>query len=184
MVILTALGNQTSAFENDNSESIIRRALSDSIYLQFKNKPIIFYSCGHHGYIWSLIVKIDSGYRALSGRVGYGGGRHINPSSESNHLDSTMLFSQNRTLLSWGLDSLSSEINKMKKVRREHYVTFYENLSVFNSDGKNVFNSDDAIAYSGPDSVIFNKKFHKLCLIMRCLSDSTLRKYIPDSAIY
>lgn len=72
----------------------------------------------------------------------------------------------------------------MKRISRAPYVTFYTNLSIINSEGVNVFNSDDVVAYSGPDSLCFNKKYHKLCLIMRWLSDTNIRQYIPDLVIY
>ena len=167
-----------------NQDEILRDVLPDSVYLLLKGKSVIFYSYGHYGYSWSLIAKMDSGYQTFSGRVGYDGERHFNKPTESNQFDTTLLFSKNHALFSWGLDTIASEIKSMKKVSREPYVTFYTNLSIINSDGVNVFNSDDAVAYSGPDSLFFNEKYHKLCLIMRWISDTNIRQYIPDSVIY
>lgn len=169
-------GLSKSDSDNDNAENIVCRSLPDTVYSLLKNKPVIFYSYGHYGYSWSLIAKTDSVYRAFSGGVDYGGGIHVNDSSESDQFDTTLLFSKYRNLLSWGFDTLSSEVSNMKKVKRKQYVTFYTNLSVINSDGISMFSSDDAVAYSGPDSVEFNKKFHKLGLIMWWISSSKIRQ--------
>lgn len=176
--------NPVSDFNECNRDEILRQSLTDSLYSLLKGKPVIFYSYGHYGYSWSLIAKMDSAYQAFSGRVGYGGERHFSKPTESNQFDTTHLFFKNRALFSWGLDTIASEIKSMTKISREPYVTFYTNLSIINSEGVNVFNSDDAVAYSGPDSLCFNKKYHKLCLIMRWLSDTNIRQYIPDSDIY
>lgn len=176
--------NVASNFNNCNKDEILRQSLPDSVYSLLKGKSVIFYTYGHHGYSWSLIAKTDSGYQALSGRVGYAGEHHFNNQTESNQFDTALLFSKNQALFSWALDTIASKIKSMKKISREPYVTFYTNLSIINSDGVNVFNSDDAVAYSGPDSLCFNKKYHKLCLIMHWLSDGNIRQYIPDSFIY
>ncbi len=184
VALLSALERPISKLDNINSENILYKSLPDSLYSLLKDKSVIFYSYGHYGYSWSLIAMIDSSYRAFSGIVDYSGNRHLNETTGYSQFDTALLFSKNRVLLLWGFDTISTEINHMKKVRREPYVTFYTDLSVINSDGKNVFSSDDAIAYSGPDSISFNKKFHKLCLIMRWLSDAKFRQLMPDSAIY
>lgn len=184
LTLMSAFDNPTSNLNNDDSEDIIRRSLPDSLYRLLKNKPVIFYSYGHYGYSWSLIAKMDSGYRAFSGRVGYGGDYHYNIPTESNQFDTTRLFSQNESLFSWGLDTIAAKVKNMKIINRDYYITVYTNLSVINSEGVNIFNSNDAMTYSGPDSICFNKKYQKLCLIMRWLSDTKIRQYLPDSIIY
>lgn len=184
MTLSSVLGESTSGFNNENSDDFLRQSLPDSVYSLVRGNPVIFYSYGHYGYSWSIIAKMDSGYQAFSGRVGYGGDYHFNEPAENNQIDTTLLFSKNQNLFSWGLDTISSSINIMRKISSEHHVTYYTYLYVVNSAGLNIFSSDNAVAYSGPDSLSFNKKFHKLCLIMRWLSDSNIRKYIPDSVIY
>lgn len=176
--------NVESNFNKCNKDEILRNVLPDSVYSLLKGKSVIFYSYGHYGYSWSLIAKMDSGYQTLSGKVDYVGEQYFNKPSESNQFDTTHLFSKNHALFSWGFDTIASKVKSMKKISRDPYVTIYTNLSIINSDGVNVFNSDDAVAYSGPDSLCFNRKYHKLCLIMRWLSDTNIRQYIPDSVIY
>ena len=183
MTLSLSSRDAASNFNKCDKDEILRNVLPDSVYSLLKGKSVIFYSYGHYGYSWSLIAKMDSGYQALSGRVSYVGELHFNKPTESSQFDTTHLFSQNNALFSWGFDTLASKIRSMKKISREPYVTFYTNLSIINSDGVNVFNSDDAVAYSGPDSLCFNKKYHRLCLIMRWLSDTNIRQYIPDSVI-
>lgn len=184
VTLSSASGKPISDQDNINSENILYRSLPDSLYSLLKNKSVIFYSYGHYGYSWSLIALIDGNYRTFSGRVGYLGDRHLSVMTESSRFDTTRLFSQNHALLSWGFDTISTEVRYMKKVRRQPYATSYSDLSVIDPEGKIVFNSDDAIAYSGPDSLGFNNKLNKLCLIMRWLSDAGFRQLIPDSLIY
>ncbi len=124
MTLSSAFGGPTSGFNNDNSDDILRKSLPDSVYSLLEGKPVIFYSYGHYGYSWTLIAKMDSGYRAFSGRVGYGGDCHLNRPTEFNRFDSTLLFSKNQNLISWGLDSLSSIINSMKKSAANHTSIF------------------------------------------------------------
>lgn len=176
--------NPASDFNKYNQNEMLHRSVPDSLYSLLTGKSVIFYSYGHYGYSWSLIAKMDSGYQAFSGRAGYGGEHHFKKPSESEHFDTTQFFSKNQALISWGLDSIASAAKRMIKNSRVPYVTFYTNLSIVNSEGIDVFNSDDAVSYSGPDSSCFNKKYHKLCLIMRWLSDANIRQYIPDSIIY
>lgn len=186
LCLFSVLGNPTPNLTNTESESggILKHVLPDSLYTILKNIPIIFYANGHYGYSWSLIAKIDSTYQVYSGRVDYFGEHYLNDISESIPFDTTKLFIHNNAIISWGFDSISDEAINMEKVNRSPNVTLWTDLSVFNSNGVNIFSSDNAISFAGGDSKGFNEKFHKLCLIMRWLSDSRIRKYIPDSAIY
>lgn len=184
LIVFSVLGNPTPHLTNNESGRILKQTLPDSLYSALKKRPMIFYSNGHYGYSWSLIARIDSTYHVYSGRVGYTGDHNHNENSESITFDTTKLFINNNEILSWGFDSISTEAINMKKVYRTQYVTFWSDLSVFNSFGENTFNSDNAISFAGGDSLVFNKKFHKLCLIMWWLSDSKIREHIPDSVIY
>lgn len=182
--ISSVWANTRSNLTNTDSYDILQHTLPESIYCSLKNKQIIFYSFGHYGYSWSLIAKIDSTYHAYSGRIDYSGKVVLNHSSESMPFDTTKLFNHNEALLSWGFDTIATEAIKMKGLIRTPYIPLRADLVVFNSEGTIIFNSEDATAFAGKDSVNFNKKFQKLCLIMRWLSDARIREYIPPSAIY
>ncbi|MDE7153573.1 MAG: hypothetical protein K2O00_03900 [Muribaculaceae bacterium] len=182
--IFSVLGTPVQNLNSAESENILKRSLPDSLYTKLKNRPIIFYSSGHYGYSWSLIARIDSTYQIYCGRVSYTGDQNNNETSESIPFDTTKLIIHNNAILSWGFDSISVEATNMEKVYRSNYITLCTDLYVFNSNGVNIFNSGDAISFAGRDSIGFNEKFQKLCLIMMWLSDSRIRKYIPDSAIY
>lgn len=182
--LFSILANSMSNLSNTTSSNILQQILPDSLYTLLKDRPVIYYSYGHYGYSWSLIARIDSTYRIYSGRVGYTGDKYLDKISDSVPFDTTKFIIHINNLLSWGFDTISAEAINMKKVHRTSDFTLYTDLSGFNSDGVNVFNSDDAIAFSGGDSTIFNAKFNKLCLIMWWLSNSRIRKYIPDSTIY
>ena len=182
--VISVLGNSIPALSNSGSSSILKQILPDSLCILLKNRPIIFYSSGHYGYSWSLIARNDSTYQVYSGRVDYSGDCFLNEISGSAHFDTTILFIHNEAILSWGFDSISVEVANMRKVDRTPFVTIWTDLSVFDSNGENIFSSDNAISFAGSDSVAFNKKYQKLSLIMRWISDPRIREYIPDSVIY
>lgn len=182
--MISAYRNPKPYSKNNPNESPISGILPDTILLLVENRPIIFYSYGHYGYSWALVTKIDNNIQAFSGRTFYSGDKLLTEPSKLNQFDSTDFFSANEALISWGFDSIDSEGLKMRSIKREHYVSVNENLSVINTDGVCVFDSDDAQAFSGPDSLEFNKKFHKLCLQMRWLSEPEIRPFIPKSAIF
>lgn len=183
LIICFTLSATVPNCDNPESKAMPYPALPDSIYYLIKDKPIIFYSYGHYGYTWSLITRIDNNFQAFSGKVSYTGDCILTEPTKANQLDSTLLFSKNRVILTWGLDTIPTEGTEMKAIKRENYVTFYDNLSVFNSDGVNVFDSDDAIAFQGPDSLEFNNKFNRLCLLMKWISSPVIREYLPESLI-
>ncbi|MDE6277107.1 MAG: hypothetical protein K2M06_03270 [Muribaculaceae bacterium] len=184
LIELTFWANPIQNLTNINSGAFFKHASLDSLYTTLKNRPIIFYSRGHYGYGWSLIARMDSTYSIYSGHVSYSGEFYIDKTPEGLPFDTTKLISVNSALLSWAFDSISVQAVNMKKVNRTPYLSLWTDLSVFNSDSENIFNSDNAVAFAGKDSLAFNKKFNKLCLIMWWLSDSRIREYIPDSAIY
>lgn len=173
-----------SDLDDSNSDDILCQILPDSIYTLVKNKPSLLYSYGHYGYSWSLITKIDNRFLAFSGRVNYSGDHFITEPTEVNRFDSILLFSKYRNLLNWGLDTISTEINKMKISRLGPYTTMYTDLTCYNSDGIRTFNSAGNVTFSGPDSLEFNHKFHKICLLMWWISSYEIRKCIPDSVIF
>lgn len=165
------------------AESLLKTIMPDTIYSLIENKPILFYTYGHYGYSWSLVTKVDSNnIHAFSGRVSYSGNNHIIQSTESNRLDSIALFSANADIINWGFDTLPTEGLQMEAVKKNDI--FWTDLDVINCDGMIIFNSNGATVFTGPDSIIFNKKFQKLCLIMKWLSEPKIRKYIPDSVIF
>lgn len=178
-LLFSFLANPMSNSTND----ILKEILPDSLHTLLKGRPMIYYSYGHYGYTWSIIAKTDSTYRIYSGDVDYMGNLHFHKISETDSFDTTKLIIHSNALLSWGFDSISSEAIKMKRVSGPYYPIYYD-LSIFNSDGVNVFDSPQNVTFSGEDSINFNKKFDKLCTIMWWVSNSEIRKYIPDSIIY
>lgn len=172
------------SYNEDNSDmALLYRILPDSIHSMLHNKPILFYSYGHYGYSWAIATKTEDNIRVFSGRVSYSGDCYLENPRGRNRFDSAAFFLANKSLLSWGIDSISTESLTMKPIKCDSCISIHSILSVIDSCGKTVFNSDNTIAFSGPDSLKFNNKFHKLCLIMRWLSDPEIRPYITDSMI-
>ncbi len=182
--VYAASMNSESYSDDYTPMASLRRTLPDSIYSQLENRPLLFYSCGHYGYAWSIITQTDSSFRAFSGRVYYNGDNQLTEPTDSTRFDSVAMFSANEALLKWGFDTLPSAGLKMKSLPRVPYVTIYQNLWVMDSCGGRVFASDNAATFSGADSVEFNSRFRKLSLIMHWLSQPIIRPYIPDSVIY
>ena len=163
-----------------NAKELFRNILPDTLLTLVEKHPTIFYTYGHYGYSWALLVKLDNKIQAFSGRVSSSGECFFTESTEFSKFDTVSFCMENRGLLLWGFDTIASEADGMRGVRRTHFVTFDTKLDVFNSDGENVFNSGGAIAFSGRDSLEFNKKYQRLCLIMRWISDAEFRQYITD----
>lgn len=182
--LFSILANPRLNLRGITSNDILQQISPDSLYPLLKNRPIIYYTYGHYGYSWSLVVRIDSTYRIYSGHVDYSGDQYLDKTSESIPFDTTTLIVNNKALFSWGFDTISTEAVNREKVFRKPFLTIYADLWVFNADGLNIFCSDNAIAFTGSDSIAFNKKFDKLCLIMWWLSNSKIRKHVPESIIY
>lgn len=173
--------NSTPSFNKPLTKEDLCRFLPDSVCSLLDKSPIIFYSYGHYGYSWSLLVKKNNNVRAYSGKVSPLGKSSLTEQNVNNIFDSTALFRSNQELIDWGLDSISLVASKMKAVMSKYGTTVYSDLDVYNSDGICTFTSDNAVLFSGPDSLIFNKKLQKLKLLMRWLSDPKIRQYIPAS---
>ena len=181
--IISAYRDQSPDSYNDSTLSPLYGFVPDTILSLVEDKPALFYSCGHYGYSWALITKQNKDIRALSGRVNYSGKKSLTDQFDFNQIDSIKLFSSNEALISWGFDSIAKKVLKMRPIKREHYVTIYENLLLMNSEGVVVFDSNDAQVFSGPDSLEFNHNFHKLCLLMRWLAEPEIRQYISNDVI-
>lgn len=151
--------------------------IPDSIYQDIKDKPLIFYSSGHYGCIWSLVIYVEGNFKAVSGSTSSGEIIIQKPDGE-NMLDSTAFFTATRGILRWGLDSLMSEVSLLKPVERKEYSPIYTSISVFSGDSIISLDSYRAISFTGPGSVRFNEKYHRLLLIMAYLAEPYIRQYI------
>lgn len=178
-VAISSVCMPESQMSDNSSTRILREILPDSVYLSFKNKPMIFFSYGHYGYSWSIISVGFDDFTTCSGKVGYHGESTLVEQSEAIQIDSVLFFSENSKLILWGVDSLSVKAAEMTPLKRDTFMTIYSFLSIIDSDGKETFNSDDAIGFSGPDSLEFNHNFHRLWLIMYWLAEPNIRRCIP-----
>lgn len=135
--------------------------ITDSILEQLSNNRFIFFSKGHNGHIWSIVVDNAPNYLIFSGNT-----------RESVFMVDSM--NGEYPLISWGMDSLESESQSIKPVQRDSYWPFYTQLILYSEDGKELFKLDNAISYSGQDSIDFNKKLNRLKYFMywnACSSD-------------
>lgn len=154
--------------------------LPDIICKSIENNPFILFTYGHYGYSWSIVARIDNRYQAFSGRVEYCGDKYLSSSKPVNEFDTTSFFIANGPIFEWAFDSIAYLAKDMKAIPPKTFVTVYEDLSVFNSNGELTFSSLDTQTYAGPDSINFNGSFHRLSLLMRWLADPEIRKYLPD----
>ncbi len=159
-------------------ESAQQHFLPDSIKEEIADKKFVIFSYGHHGVVWSLIYQNCDSYQILSGTT-----RQIKP-NRNEKIDTGVIIKRNKALLEWALDTLPILSEKMEPQYRDAYSPFYSCLDIYKPDKGVVFESNAAIGFSGPDSIDFNKKFDKMCYLMRWLSSSDIRKYLPDTPIY
>jgi len=168
-------------YSDNNSLNLLSRTSSDSILSTIDNKPIILYMAGHHAHIWSIIIKNDEKFQALSGRVNSYGENIISKPIESNLFDSVAFFSKYKHLLLWGFDSLTIEVQRMKPIKKNVYNPIYSSLFVFPLNTAPSFDLNDAVTFAGPDSIEFNKKIDSLSLLMYWIAEPLIRPYTPDS---
>ena len=167
-----------SKSENTFEKEWLRRVLPDSIYFKIENRPLIIHSYGHHGYSWTIISRIDTDYCAYVGRV-HGDSEFVRPMSSKNKY-SLAFFSTFAPLMSWGFDSLLSQVSKMEPLEgKTMFAGYSESLKLIDSCGKCVFESKNSQSFSGPDSVAFNKNIHALEFIMMWLSSPELQQTLP-----
>ncbi len=125
----------------------------DSITDIIEDKKFLYYTKGHHGHIWSLVVPEKSCYIIVSG----------NTRTNDHKIDTVYT---NVSTLKWGLDTMASYCQKMKPIANVHYLPFHERLVLFSSDKEIIFDCSDTNIYSGPDSTTFNKKLNRLKYLM------------------
>lgn len=128
--------------------------LDDSIVSIIEGKEFLYYTKGHHGHIWSLVVSEKERYILISGNT---------RKNDCLRID-TIYTSE--PILKWGLDTMKSYCHKMKPVEKSSYWPFYERLVLFSSSREPIFDCTETDTYSGTDSVIFNKKLNELKYFM------------------
>ncbi len=176
MILLASAAFMSKSDDSAVSDKMaaLHRILPDSICESLKNRHVLLYKRGHCGYLWSLISRADSAYEVFYGCVYYDGHRDFAP------FDSLKLLSRNASVIDWGLYSLPGEAQTMTPLKRRVYDPISTSLTVYSSGGETVFSSRNTETYAGADSVIFNRRYGRLDLLMMWLSFPYIRQYITD----
>ena len=141
--------------------------LGDSINDIIEEKEFLYYTKGHHGHIWSLVVPETIHYVIVSG----------NTRNNEIRIDTISI---NESVLNWGLDTLALYCQKMKPVTSSSYSPFHERLVLFSAQKEIIFDCTDTNTYSGTDSVTFNKKLNELKYLMYWLATpKEIQKKLP-----
>jgi len=182
---LILLSNNPESNSDDYRDlNLLHHILPHQIDTMIQNKSMIFYTVGHHGYNWSLIVRDGTNFCAYNGRV-TAAEKIVYEQTNDNRFDSIAFFNANNAIFSWGIDSLPIQSVKMKRIRPSGWISIWESLAIINELGETIsdFNYNNAIRFSGPDSIVFNDKFNRLALLMYWLASPEVRKFLPDSII-
>ena len=162
--------------------------LKDSLYQILNNNPTIYYQnqTDHSSSVdCSILTRVNGSYMIFKSgfdtrrRKKYWSVRKI----KFDIADSSAFFSANKAIIDWGLDSLLEEALNMSPIDIQNTRSVKDSISVLNDWNKKPLTTRKAVIFSGPDSIEFNRKYHKICLIMRWFSDDNLRTYLPDSII-
>lgn len=137
----------------DNQRFDVISNLDDSINSIIEGKKFLYYTKGHHGHIWSLVVSERDHYVIVSGNT-------------RNHDCRIDTLSLNAPVLKWGLDTMSLYCHRMKPVENISYWPFYERLVLFSSKKEIIFDCMQTNSFSGTDSLTFNKKLNELKYFM------------------
>ena len=137
----------------NNQHFDVISGFNDSITNIIEEKEFLYYTKGHHGHIWSLVVSEKDRYILISG----------NSRNNDCRFDTISI---NKSVLKWGLDTMALYCNKMKPVENFAYWPFHERLVLFSSKKEIIFDCMDTATYSGTDSVNFNKKLNNLKYFM------------------
>ena len=144
--------------------------LNDSVAHLTKGKNFLYYTKGHHGHIWSVVIPENDYYIISSG----------NTRNNDFRIDTISLDIQ---VLRWGLDTMSLYSNKMGQGENLTYSPFYERLVLFSSQNKIIFDCSNSDIYRGPDSAAINKSLNELKYLMYWIAlPVDIQKKLPSPA--
>ena len=150
LLIFSVIGS--SSLLNNQCYDFINN-FGDSITDILEDKEFLYYTKGHQGHIWAIVVSENDHFIIVSG----------NTRNNNCHIDTISI---KESVLKWGLDTLPQYCHKMQPVVSSSYCPFYERLVLFSSTKKIIFDCTETNTYSGPDSVNFNTKLNELKYLM------------------
>lgn len=150
-------------------------ATSDSS-IDSNKQEYIFYITGHHGHVWSKLLRDSTGLHISNGTT-----RSWSTQANCQSFDTINLIEDNIKTIRWGLDSLWREAKHLKPSYRTTYNPIYTELYIVQNNDT-LFTLRDAEKFIGKDSNIFNSKLHKLTFLMFWLASPSIREYIPVPA--
>lgn len=137
------------------------------------NDAYILFCTGHHGKNWSKIVVDSAGFHITNGTT-----RDWGEVTSDIPIDTIYFLMNNVRTIKWGIDSLLTEVERLKpEVDNSYNPIFYE-LSVVNNDNM-ILHNNHTKKYVGPSSDKFNQKLGALVYLMQWIASPSLRQYMP-----
>lgn len=160
--------NNTQDLHNEYENFIRINIPNDTILNLINENTFLYYTKGHHGHIWSLIIKDNNHYILVAGST----------RNNNHHIDTLFI---DKPVLTWGMDSLAMSCHKMKPVYRKSFWPFYERLVLFSAEKAKIFDCTNALCYSGIDSASFNEKLNRLKYYMYWIAAPIeVQEKLPD----
>lgn len=137
------------------------------------NDAYILFCTGHHGKNWSKIEVDSAGLHVSNGTT-----MDWLEATSNTSIDTINFLKNNEKTIKWGVDSLLTEVKRLKpEVDNSYNPIFYE-LSVVNN-GNFILYDNHTKKYIGTNSDNFNQKLGALVYLMQWLASPSLRQFMP-----
>ena len=130
----------------------------------------IFFASGHHGYIWSRIVREANDISIFHGVTG----RQNDYVEKSTY----QLSDSEKQLIYWAFDSLPAHRDNLRP-KESVYSPINTAWEILRNE-EQLFLKDQRQDYAGPDSVETNKKIQQIEYLMYYISSPALQQYLPE----
>lgn len=150
-------------------ESIHRFGIGSSCYNKIKGKECIFFTIGHYGANWSILVPSDDGYVVYSG------------TTQTDKVTTDTILNKD-ALLRWSFDTLREVGKHAIPAYQPLRITIWWGVTLYSSQGKPLFYAGSNKQYSGERFRAFNKVFGDLRYLLWWYSggEDGLRTVLPE----
>lgn len=145
--------------------------LPETVFNDIKGGDFLVYIGGHNGVNWGVVYRDSTGLRIN------GGSTYFKDTVNTSY-DTVAFIKNNEANLTWGLDSLISQLREMTVEQNNCYNCYGSVIRAYSHEQEvflDLFNIEN---FSGPDSVEFNDKFNTLSTNMLWVALPFLRQEV------